>query len=159
MRNHVPITILGNLTDRPELRFTPSGAAVAKFTVAVNPRHYDKTSGEWKDGEPSFYRCTAWRTLAENLAETLDKGHRVLLAGTIAERRWQDAKEPDKTRSAWEITVEAIGPDLTYAQATVRKMARTSRGEIAPDDPWSTATPTPPAGAGVGLGPDDEPPF
>lgn len=156
MRNSVPITVIGNLTDAPELRFTASGAAVAKFTVAVNPRHFDKQANEWKDGEPSYYRCTAWRALAENIAESLTRGTRVVVAGDLKERRWKDDKEPDKTRSAWEVTVDAIGPDLSYAQATVRKMARTARGDVPPDDPWATASREPvPAGAGA----SDEPPF
>jgi single-strand DNA-binding protein len=154
VRNSVPICVVGNLTDDPELRFTSSGAAMTKFTIAVNPRFYDKASGEWKDGDASFYRCTAWRGLAENLAESLKRGHRVVLAGTIAERRWQDTTDPTKTRSAWEVTAEAVGPDLTYAQASVRKMARGSRDEIPPDDAWATASPTAPTSAG-----DVEPPF
>lgn len=154
MRNSVPITVIGNLTDNPELRFTPGGTAVAKFTIAVNPRVFDKAANEWKDGEPSYYRCTAWKQLAENIAETLSRGHRVIVTGDWAERRWKDTKDPEKTRSAWELTVEGAGPDLSYARAEVRKMARASRGDVPPDDPWSTSTSQAPAAVGA-----DAPPF
>jgi single-strand DNA-binding protein len=155
VRNSTPITVVGNLTDAPELRFTPSGAAVARFTVAHNPRYYDKTSDTWKDGEPSFYRCTAWRGLAENIAESLPRGARVVLAGEIRQRTWKDDKTGE-TRSSWDVTVEAIGPELTYAQATVRKMSRTARGETAPDDPWTSASREP---VPAGVGANEEPPF
>ncbi|GAA4699949.1 single-stranded DNA-binding protein [Phytohabitans rumicis] len=158
MRNTVSITVNGNLTDDPELRFTPSGTAVVKFTVAVNPRTFDKDSGQWKDGEPSFYRCTAWKQLAENIANSLAKGHRVIVDGTLSERRWKDVKEPEKMRSGWEVTADAVGPDLSYATATVKKMARGSAGDVPPDDPWSTGSSQPPARAGAGFS-DDEPPF
>ena len=156
MRNSVPLTIIGNLGGDPELRFTPSGAAVVRFSVGVNPRFYDKTAGEWKDAEPSFYSVTAWRTLAENIAESLHKGDRVVVAGTLAQRRWKN--DQDEPRTSWDLTAEAVGPDLTYAQATVRKMARTARGETPPDDPWATGS-REPVPAGAGLPGDDEPPF
>lgn len=154
MRNPV-LPVIGNLTGDPELRFTPQGSAVAKFTVAVNPRRFDKAKNEWVDGEPSFYRCTAWRQLAENVVESLKKGDRVIVIGDLAERRWQDPKEPDKTRSAWELTADAVGPDLSWATAAVKKMARGSRGDVPPDDPWATGSRTPPTGPGD----FDEPPF
>jgi len=149
VRNDVPITIVGNLTADPELRFTPAGVAVAALTVAVNPRFYDRDAAEWKDGEPSFYRVTVWRTLGENVAESLHKGDRVLVAGTIAQRIWE--KPDGEKRSTFEVTAEAIGPDLTYAQAAVKKMTRSRGGDVAPDDPWANASRTRPA--------DDEPPF
>ncbi len=153
MLNAVPITVVGNLTDEPELRFTPQGTAVCKLIVAFNPRRYDKDTGKWVDGEASFYRCTAWRQLAENIAESLAKGSRVVLTGTLSQRSWKDAQTGD-LKSAWEVTVEAVGPELAYATATVKKMTRTARGETPPDDPWATASRQPvPAGLG------DEPPF
>lgn len=143
MRNSVQVTVVGNLTDTPELRFTPSGAAACKFTVAVNPRTFDKAANEWKDGEPSFYRCTAWRQLAENIAETLTKGHRVIVTGEQAQRSWDDKNEPGKKHYAWEVTADAVGPDLSWATATVKKMAR-GRDEVPPDDPWATGSRTRP---------------
>lgn len=142
------MTVVGNLTDAPELRFTPSGAAVCRFTVAVNPRFYDKAAAEWKDGEPSFYRCIAWRQLAENIADSLAKGHRVVLTGDLAQRSWDDKDNPGKRHYAWELTADAVGPDLSYATATVKRMARNSRDEVPPDDPWATGSRTP-AGAGA----------
>lgn len=157
MSNGVPITVVGNLTDDPELRFTPSGAPVAKFTVAYNPRTLDRASGEWRDGEPSYHRVTAWRQLAENIAESLTRGARVVVTGTLAESRWT-TPEGEK-RSGWEITATALGAELTYATATVRKMAH--RTETSPDDPWATASKTRPesaAPAGNG-GHDEEPAF
>jgi single-strand DNA-binding protein len=153
MRNSVEVTVAGNLTGRPELKFTPTGTAMCKFTVAVNPRTYDKAAGEWKDGEPSFYRCTAWQQLAENLAESLDKGHRILVVGELKQRSWKDETSGD-LKSAWEVTVTEAGPALTWATARVQKMARGSRDETAPDDPWATAS-----RERVPAGASDEPPL
>lgn len=153
-RNTVPLTVVGNLTDAPELRFTPSGAAVAKFSVAVNPRRFDKAKNEWVDDEPSFYRVTAWRGLAENLVETLAKGHRVIVVGELTQRSWEDKDDPGKRHYAWEVTADAVGPDLSWATASVKKMARSRPDEGPPDDPWATGTRTPPAG-----GFDHEPAF
>jgi single-strand DNA-binding protein len=159
VRNSVPITVNGNLTDAPELRFTPSGVAVCRFTVAVNPRYYDKTAAEWKDGEPSFYRCQAWRQLAENVAETLAKGHRVIVVGEQQQRSWPDKDDPSKTHYAWEVTADAVGPDLSWATATVKKMARSGRDEVPPDDPWATGSRTPVAAGSAGSAFDVEPGF
>jgi single-strand DNA-binding protein len=155
MRNDTPITIIGNLVDDPELRFTPGGDAVAKFTVAHNPRVKDRATGEYKDGEPSFHNCTAWRGLAENIAESLKKGTRVVVAGSIRQRQWKTTE--GESRWSWEVTAEAVGPDLTWAQATVRKMARSSNNDVPPDDDWATASRTRPEPALAGAG--SEPPF
>lgn len=150
MRNDVPVTVIGNLTDDPDLRFTPSGDAVCKFTVAHNPRTMDKATQTWKDGEPSFYYCTAWRGLAENVAESLARGTRVVVTGSMRQRQWEtDAGEK---RSSWELQVDAVGPELTWATASVKKMARNSRGDVPPDDTWATASRTQPAPAGAEPG-------
>jgi single-strand DNA-binding protein len=106
------ITIVGNLTDDPELRFTPNGAAVANFTVAVTPRVKDGDG--WRDGETSFFRCVAWRALAEHLAE-LAKGDRVLVHGSLRQRSWQT--EDGQRRSTVEVQAEEVGPSLKWATA------------------------------------------
>ncbi|MGW3985449.1 single-stranded DNA-binding protein, partial [Streptomyces mirabilis] len=122
--NGTQLTIVGNLTDDPELRFTPSGAAVAKFTVAVNRRTYDRQAGEWKEAGTDFHRVTVWRTLAENAAGTLTKGMRVIVTGDLRSRSWDDTKTGEK-RYGWELEAAAVGPDLTFATATVSKVAKT----------------------------------
>ena len=116
------ITIIGNLTADPELKFTQSGAAVANFTVASTPRTYDKTSGEWKDGEALFMRCSLWRDAAENAAESLTRGTRVIVTGKLESRSYD--KDGEK-RTVTELKVEEIGPSLRYATA---KPVKTSRG-------------------------------
>lgn len=136
----VPITVVGNLTDDPELRFTPNGTAVVKFTVAFNGSRWDATAGKNVDTPPSFYRVSAWRTLAENIAESLRRGDRVIVTGTMAERHYE-TKEGDK-RSTWEVTADAAGPDLTWSSATVRKLARGDQG----DEAWQAASRTRPDG-------------
>lgn len=149
----ITVTVVGNLTDDPELRFTPSGQAVVAFTVAVNPRTYDRDANEWRDGEASYMRCQGWRQLAENAAESLHKGDRVIVTGRVREERWED-KETHQARSAWRLTADAIGPDLSWATATIKR-ARRSADQVAPDDPWTTASKNRPAGvAGT-----QEPPF
>ena len=145
MLNATVITVVGNLTDNPELRFTPSGVPIARFTVAVNPRVFDKASGEWRDGDPSFYNCTAWRQLAENAAESLSKGLRVIVTGTIAQQRWET--DQGEKRSTFAVTAEAVGPDLLYATATVRKTVRAGNDTVSSDDPWATASPNRPVPA------------
>jgi single-strand DNA-binding protein len=170
----VTITVIGNLTDDPELRFTPSGAAVAKFRVASTPRFMDKTTNEWKDGEPLFLTCNVWRQAAENVAESLQRGARVIVSGRLRQRSYE-TKEGEK-RTVMELEVDEIGPSLRYATAKVQKMSRSSGGGFGSssgggnsggggygaDDPWATATPAP-AGGGGGGGRggnfDDEPPF
>ncbi|WP_029136721.1 single-stranded DNA-binding protein [Nakamurella lactea] len=174
------ITVVGNLTADPELRFTASGAAVANFTVASTPRIFDRNSGEWKDQEALFMRCNIWRQAAENVAESLTRGARVVVTGRLKQRSYE-TKEGEK-RTVIELEVDEIGPSLKYATAKVNKVARSdgggggygasggsgsggysggsgggggNRGGGAPvDDPWASA---PPAGGGGGY--SDEPPF
>lgn len=140
------ITIVGNLTDDPELRFTPSGAPVAKFSVAVNRRTYDRQSGEWRDTGTDYHRVTVWRGLAEHCAETLAKGMRVIVVGDLKSRSWEDAKTGEK-RSAWEVEASAVGPDLTFATAKVSKVAPARTAGGAPgDETWESASRTRPGG-------------
>ncbi|WP_433081827.1 single-stranded DNA-binding protein [Dactylosporangium sp. CA-139114] len=170
------ITVIGNLTDDPELRFTPSGAAVAKFRVASTPRTMDRQTNEWKDGDPLFLSCTVWRQAAENVAESLTRGSRVIVSGRLKQRSYE-TREGEK-RTVIELEVDEIGPSLRYATAKVQKMSRSSGGGGGGfgsggnsggggggggynDDPWANATP---AGGGGGGGRsnssfDDEPPF
>ncbi|MFN8074351.1 MAG: single-stranded DNA-binding protein [Kineosporiaceae bacterium] len=120
------ITIIGNLTNDPELRFTPSGAAVANFTVASTPRAFDRQSNEWKDGETLFMRCSVWREAAENVAESLQRGSRVLVTGRLKSRSY-DTKEGEK-RTVIELEVDEIGPSLRYATAKVNRTQRSGGG-------------------------------
>jgi single-strand DNA-binding protein len=146
MAEDTNITLIGNLTDDPELRFTPSGAAVAKFRVASTPRFLDKTTNEWKDGEPLFLSCTAWRSLAENVAESLMRGARVIVSGRLKSRTYE-TKEGEK-RTVLEIEVDEIGPSLRYATAKVTKAARGGGGGgQRGDDAWEGAAKARPAGA------------
>src|SRR3954454_20965754 len=124
MAGETVITVIGNLTADPELRFTPSGAAVANFTVASTPRTFDRQSQEWKDGEALFLRCNVWRQAAENVAESLTRGSRVLVTGRLKQRSFE-TKEGEK-RTVIELEVDEIGPSLRYATA---KVTRASRGE------------------------------
>jgi single-strand DNA-binding protein len=160
MAGDTTVTVIGNLTADPELRFTPSGAAVASFTVASTPRTFDRQSGEWKDGEALFLRCNIWRQAAENVAESLTRGARVIVNGRLKQRSFE-TREGEK-RTVIELDVDEIGPSLRYATAKVNKVSRGSGGggfgggggqSAPPDDPWGSA---PPAGAG---GYADEPPF
>jgi single-strand DNA-binding protein len=162
------ITVVGNLTADPELRFTQSGAAVANFTVASTPRTLDRQSGEWKDGEALFLRCNIWRQAAENVAESLTRGARVIVSGRLKQRSFE-TREGEK-RTVVELEVDEVGPSLRYATAKVNKVARGSGGggggggfgggggggggSAPADDPWGSA---PPAGSGGGF--SDEPPF
>jgi single-strand DNA-binding protein len=122
----VTITVIGNLTDDPELRFTPSGAAVAKFRVASTPRFLDRATNEWKDGEPLFLACNIWRQAAENVAESLQRGARVIVSGRLRQRSYE-TREGEK-RTVMELEVDEIGPSLKYATAKVQKMQRSSGG-------------------------------
>ncbi|MBO1756293.1 single-stranded DNA-binding protein [Allobranchiibius sp. CTAmp26] len=126
MAGDTVITIIGNLTQDPELRFTPSGAAVANFTVASTPRQFDRQSNEWKDGETLFMRCSVWRDAAENVAESLTRGSRVLVSGRLKSRSF-DTKEGEK-RTVVELDVEEVGPSLRYATAKVNKTQRGGGG-------------------------------
>src|SRR5437868_11170189 len=123
MAGETTITLVGNLTADPELRFTPSGAAVANFTVASTPRTFDRQSNEWKDGETLFMRCSVWREAAENVAESLQRGTRVIVSGRLRSRTY-DTKEGEK-RTVIELEVDEIGPSLRYATT---KISKTSRG-------------------------------
>ena len=116
------ITIIGNLTADPELRFTPSGAAVASFTVASTPRTFDRQAGEWKDGETLFMRCSIWRDAAENVAESLTKGTRVIVQGRLTQRSYTTRE--GENRTVVEMQVDEIGPSLRYAKAQVTRQPR-----------------------------------
>jgi len=166
MAGETTITVVGNLTDDPELRFTPSGAAVAKFRIASTPRTLDRASGEWKDGEPLFLACNIWRDAAEHVAESLQRGARVIVQGRLRQRSYE-TREGEK-RTVYELEVDEIGPSLRYATAKVQKMARSGGGSgggfgsgsgsggggnrqqssgggggSSFDDPWATAAPAP----------------
>jgi single-strand DNA-binding protein len=162
MAGDTVITVVGNLTADPELRFTPSGAAVASFTIASTPRQFDRNTNEWKDGEALFLRCSIWRQAAENVAESLQRGMRVVAQGRLKQRSFE-TREGEK-RTVIELDVDEVGPSLRYATAKVNRTQRGSSsggfgssgsgGGDAVDDPWGT--PPPPSG-GAGL--SDEPPF
>ncbi len=167
------ITVIGNLTGDPELRFTPAGAAVANFTVASTPRQFDRQSNEWKDGDTLFMRCSIWREAAENVAESLTKGTRVVVSGRLVQRSYE-TREGEK-RTVVELQVDEIGPSLRYATAKVTRSQRSGgggggfsggggggggfsgggggggfSGGNASDDPWATSGPS---------GASEEPPF
>jgi len=163
MAGDTVITVVGNLTDDPELRFTSSGAAVANFTVASTPRFFDKQTNDWKDGDALFLRCSIWRQAAENVAESLHKGTRVIVQGRLKQRSYE-TREGEK-RTVYELDVDEVGPALRYATTKVSKVTRSGGGggfggggqggqsgqsqSAAPaDDPWASAPAT-----------NDEPPF
>ncbi|HEY2298861.1 MAG TPA: single-stranded DNA-binding protein [Jatrophihabitans sp.] len=166
MAGETVITVVGNLTADPELRFTPSGAAVASFTIASTPRTFDRNSNEWKDGEALFLRCSIWRQAAENVAESLTRGMRVIASGRLKQRSYE-TREGEK-RTVIELDVDEVGPSLRYASAKVNKTQRGSSGGGfgssggggaaggAADDPWSSA---PASGGDSSGGFSDEPPF
>jgi len=147
------ITIAGNLVDDPELRFTPAGQPVAKFRVASTPRYLDKTTNVWKDGDSLFLTCNVWRQAAENAAETLRRGMRVIVSGRLRQRSYE-TKEGEK-RTVYEVEVDDVGPSLRNASAKVTKAARSgpgdgagarpsgARGEASSteSDPWAADTP------------------
>ncbi len=171
MAGDTVITVIGNLTADPELRFTPSGAAVANFTVASTPRTFDRQTNEWKDGEALFLRCNIWREAAENVTESLVKGTRVIVQGRLKQRSYE-TREGEK-RTVVELEVDEIGPSLRYATAKVNRASRgggggggfgssgggASRGggsnQPVADDPWGSATASGSSFSGGG----DEPPF
>ncbi|MGD7732545.1 single-stranded DNA-binding protein [Propionibacteriaceae bacterium G57] len=123
MAGETPITLIGNLTADPDLRFTPSGAAVANFTVASTPRTFDRQTNEWKDGDAMFLNCSVWRQAAENVAESLSKGMRVVVTGRLKARSYE-TREGEK-RTVFEVDVDEVGPSLRYATA---KVTRTTGG-------------------------------
>jgi len=162
MAGETTLTVIGNLTNDPELRFTPAGAAVANFTIASTPRTFDRTSNEWKDGESLFLRCSVWREAAENVAESLTKGMRVILSGDLKQRSYE-TKEGEK-RTVIELEVQEIGPSLKYANAKVNRTQRSGgqggqqqarTQQPAQQDTWAAA---PQQSAAWSNGPAD-PPF
>lgn len=174
MAGETTITVIGNLTSDPELRFTPSGSAVANLTIASTPRTFDRQSNEWKDGETLFLRASIWREAAENVAESLTKGARVIVSGRLKSRTY-DTKEGEK-RTVMELEVDEIGPSLKYANAKVNRTQRSGnqggqgqqggfannqlgnfggQQQAAPQsDPWGAA-----GNNNFGQGDDNEPPF
>ncbi|MCB0919598.1 MAG: single-stranded DNA-binding protein [Actinobacteria bacterium] len=152
MAGDTPITIVGNLTRDPELRFTPSGAAVANFTVASTPRRFNKQSNEWEDGETLFLNCSIWRQYAENVAESLQKGTRVIVTGRLKQRSYEN--QQGERRTVFEVEAEEVGAALRSMTAKFSRVERGGGfgGGSAPaggppaDDPWSTPV-------------DNEPPF
>ena len=126
MSNETTITIVGNLTADPELRFTPSGAPVASFTIASTPRHFDRETNAWKDGDPLFLRCSVWRQYAENVAESLTKGMQVMVQGRLKQRSYQTRE--GENRTVIELDVDDVGPTLRFATAKITKSQRGSGG-------------------------------
>ena len=126
MAGETVITVIGNLTGDPELRFTPSGAAVASFTVASTPRSFDRETSQWKDGDPLFLRCSVWRQYAENVAESLTKGMQVMVQGRLKQRSYQTRE--GENRTVVELDVDDVGPTLRFATAKVTKSQRGSGG-------------------------------
>jgi single-strand DNA-binding protein len=175
----INLTIVGNITNDPELRFTPSGAAVASFTVASNSRYLDKATNEWKDGEPVFMRCSVWRQYAENVAESLTRGTRVIVTGRLKQRSY-DNRDGQKV-TVMEMEVDDVGPALRNATAKVTKVARSGGGfggdsggfsgggapqQSGGDDPWASQSGGGSSqggggawGGGGGGASYDEPPF
>jgi len=153
MAGETPITVVGNLTADPELRFTPSGAAVANFTVASTPRTFDKQTNDWKDGEALFLNCSVWRQAAENAAESLTRGMRVIVSGRLKARSYE-TREGEK-RTVFEIDVDEVGPSMKYATAKVTKTSRSGGGQgygsgaaASSDDPWASSQGTGGQGGG-----------
>jgi single-strand DNA-binding protein len=136
MAGETVITVVGNLTSDPELRYTQNGLAVANFTIASTPRNFDRASNEWKDGEALFLRASVWREFAEHVASSLTKGARVIATGRLRQRSYE-TKEGEK-RTAIELEVDEIGPSLRYATAAVSRAASTGRSGGA-DEPWGSA--------------------
>jgi single-strand DNA-binding protein len=141
MAGETVITIVGNLVDDPELRFTPAGVAVAKFRIASTPRVYDKQANEWKDGDSLFLTCSVWRKVGENVAESLAKGMRVIVQGRLKQRSYEDGQGVKRT--VYELDVDEVGPSLARATAKVTKNPASggSRGGTPTTDPWADAKP------------------
>lgn len=150
MSGETTITVIGNMVQDPELRFTPSGSAVANFSVASTPRTFDRNSNEWKDGESLFLRCAVWKEAAENVAESLAKGMRVIVSGRLKSRSYETTA--GEKRTVIEMEVDEIGPSLKYANAKVNRTQR-SGGNGGGFSKPAAATDT------WGNGPDSEPPF
>ncbi|HCB59140.1 MAG TPA: single-stranded DNA-binding protein [Arthrobacter bacterium] len=189
MAGEVLICVIGNLTNDPELRFTPSGSAVANFTIASTARTYNKQSNEWVDSETLFLRSSVWRETAENVAESLTKGMRVIAQGFLKSRSYEDTKTGEK-KTVMEFEVQEIGPSLTFATAKVTRVQRSGgnqgqgnqqqrqqgnqqqqgnqgqrqqqgsqQGQQQQEDPWATPQGSQQGAGGWGNGPDSEPPF
>ena len=157
MSGEPAITIVGNLTAEPEMRFTPSGVPVASFTVASTPRTFDRAAGEWKDGEALFMRCQAWRQMAENVAESLTKGTRIIVQGRLVQRSYTTRE--GENRTVVEMQVDEIGPSLRYAKAQVIRQPR-GDGQATPTTFGSGNVPASVQGPwGTGGAPTGEPPF
>lgn len=166
MAGETVITVCGNLVDDPELRFTPGGAAVAKFRVASTPRTFDRDTSEWKDGQSLFLTCSAWRQMAENVAESLQRGMRVIVQGRLRQRSYEDREGVKRT--VYELDVDEVGASLRSATAKVTKTSAAGKGQPewqqarqtssreGLEDPWASSGAAAQAGGG-GL--DDEPPF
>ena len=158
MAGETVITVVGNLVDDPELRFTPSGAAVANFRIASTPRVMDRQSNEWKDGDALFLSCSVWRQAAENVAESLQRGMRVIVQGRLKQRSYE-TREGEK-RTVVELDVDEVGPSLKYATAKVTRTTRSGGGGGysggggggASEDPWATAAPAGGASQGAAQG-------
>lgn len=158
--NETVITVVGNLTADPELRFTPSGAPVTNFTIASTPRYYDKQANENKDGETLFVRCSLWREAAENACESLTKGTRVVAQGRLKARSFED--KDGNNRTAWELEVDEIGASLRYATAKVTRQAPKQQAQQSTGyAPQSSSQPDPWNGQGGGwdVGHHDRPAF
>ena len=159
MAGETIITVVGNLVDDPELRFTPSGAAVANFRIASTPRTFDKQTNEWKDGDALFLSCSVWRQAAENVAESLQKGMRVVVQGRLKQRSYE-TREGEK-RTVVELEVDEVGPSLKYATAKVARVQRSGGGggysgggnTSGGDDPWAST----PAQGGQAAQPAGQP--
>ncbi|MGW1409428.1 single-stranded DNA-binding protein [Streptomyces sp. NPDC002403] len=171
MAGETVITVVGNLVADPELRFTPAGAGVAKFTVASTPRVFDRQTNEWKDGESLFLPCSVWRQQAEHAAESLQKGMRVIVQGRLKQRSYEDREGVKRT--VFEMDVEEVAPSLLRATAVVTRaagkgapevqQARRQQGAVSAEDPWAQGTPgtgrPSGGGGGWGSGADEPPPF
>lgn len=148
MAGGVVVNLVGNLTNDPELRFTPSGAAVCSFTVAVNER-VKNDNGEWEDGDATFYRCSVWREMAENVAESLQRGMRVMVTGTqkLREYEVQSGENAGQKRQSLDVQVDEVGPSLRWSTARVEKAGKKSPGAPSRSqspDPWAAAADEPP---------------
>ena len=153
MANETVMTVVGNLVDDPELRFTPAGVAVAKFRIASTPRVFDKQTSEWKDGDALFLTCSVWRQAAENVAESLGKGTRVIVQGRLKQRSYEDREGVKRT--VYELDVDEVGPTLARATAKVEK--NPAGGGQQQGGGWGGAQQQQPAAQGAGY--SDEPPF
>ncbi|GIG67306.1 single-stranded DNA-binding protein [Phytomonospora endophytica] len=161
MSGETTLTIIGNLTRDPEIRFLEGGAALCKFAIASTPRRYDAKTNKWADGEPVFMDITAWRDLAEHVADSLSKGDRVIVTGVLKLDRWQTPEGDNRQKMT--LTAEEVGPSLKWASAKPVKATRTTPGGVDLDDPWAKASPKRPGretvGAAAGNAFADEPPF